>query len=258
MPRPTRPDGALLHRARALPASDLTDLAGEGGVLVIAPHPGDETLGCGAAIMAALADGRPVTVALLTSGEMTHPSSRTHPPRAMERLRQREFAEALARLESAAGGVSIARIILDLTHTEVPHDVDALAPIAERIAETARRGGVEAIWCTWGGDEHKDHVAAARLADLVEADLAGHGTRPLRRDYPIWGRFRDALPEEEILTFPLGEWQRAKAHAMVAYTSQLTHMVRDVPDGFVVPPAFTAHFATAPEIFLAPERRSGH
>lgn len=249
---PVKAAGALVTLARAGESAELPDLMGQGGILVVAPHPDDETLGCGAAIMAALAEGRRVVVALLTGGETSHPASRTFPPRAMEAVRRREFREALSRLSATAGGLPIAVHEFGESERPVPRDEEALAAVAGPLAATALEAGVDTIWCTWRGDPHLDHAAAARLADLVEARLARSGIRPVRRDYPIWGRFAQDLPEEAVLTFALGKWQRAKAHALVSYASQLTHFVRDDPRGFVMPPALTAHFASEPEIFLAP------
>ncbi len=249
---PERAEGALVRLAASLPAAPLEALAGNGGILVLAPHPDDETLGCGAAIMAALAAGRPVTVALLTGGGGSHPRSRDYPPEAMVALRRREFAEALARL-GAAGGASVESLYLDLPDTAVPHEATALAPIAARLRDRVVDGGIDTVWATWRGDPHTDHVAAARLADLLASRCAETGLTLTRRDYAVWGRFGAALPAGPVLAFPPGRWHAAKAHAMDAYASQLTPLVRDDPDGFVMPPALTRHFADAPEIFVAEE-----
>jgi len=246
---PVRASGALVTLARAGEASDLPALVGDGGILVLAPHADDETLGCGAAIMAALAEGRRVVVALLTGGNA---GAHGRSLRAASMLRRREFAEALARLSAGAGGRPIETICLGRQDRAVPQEREALARYADRLAETARDAGIDTIWSTWHGDGHSDHIAAARLADLVEARLADQGTRAVRRDYPIWGRFSDTLPEERVLTFALDRWQRAKAHALVSYASQISYFVRS--RSVVMPPALTAHFASAPEIFLAPAR----
>ena len=66
------------------------DLAGTGSVVVVAPHPDDETLGAGGLIAAAAAVGVPVHVLLLTRGERSHPDSPTTTPEAL--------AAAVARL----------------------------------------------------------------------------------------------------------------------------------------------------------------
>lgn len=249
---PQRAEGALVRLAASLPSAPLGALAGPGGILVLAPHPDDETLGCGAAIMAALAAGRPVTVALLTGGGASHPRSREYPPEAMVKLRRQEFALALARL-GEAGGAPIESRYLDLADAAVPHGEAGLSPVAASLCDMVLATRIDTVWATWRGDPHTDHVAAARLADLLVRRCAEAGRALTRRDYAVWGRFGDAPPASPVLAFAPGHWQAAKADAMEAYASQLTQLVRDDPDGFTMPPALTRHFAEAPEVFVAEE-----
>ena len=67
-------EGALLRAARGAPVVDVDALAA-GGVLVLAPHPDDETLGCGAALAAAVTAGYAVRVVAATDGDGSHPRS---------------------------------------------------------------------------------------------------------------------------------------------------------------------------------------
>ena len=261
---PERAEGALLDRARTRPRVPLDDLVGLGGVLVIAPHPDDETLGCGLAIRAALASGRDVGVLLLTGGGNSHPASRSHPPEAMKTLRRNEFARALAALSDglepaadAAGGDPgrLVQRTLDLPDGSVPHGADGLRDAAAEARDLAHEIAASALWCTWSGDPHADHLAASHLADMVGADW--HGAPPLRRDYAVWGRFRDAgsdVAADRVLPFEAPRHRAAKRAAMDAYASQLTPLIADDPTGFVMPRALVDHFASEPEVFLLPER----
>lgn len=53
---------AAFHRAwRQLPPRRLTDIVGDGTCLILAPHPDDDSLGCGGLIAACVAAGRPPT-----------------------------------------------------------------------------------------------------------------------------------------------------------------------------------------------------
>ena len=61
-------------------------------VLVVAPHPDDEVLGCGGSICVHVADGRRVAVAYLTFGENGSP---VHPPEVMGPIREAEAREAM-------------------------------------------------------------------------------------------------------------------------------------------------------------------
>ena len=88
-------------RSRALPERALvpmrtTDLTGN-VVLALAPHPDDESLGCGGALALHRAAGDPVKVVFVTDG--ARGDERGEDPRdAYVALRRREAAEACAAL----------------------------------------------------------------------------------------------------------------------------------------------------------------
>lgn len=68
---------------------DDTAAAGGRSTLVIAPHPDDETIGCGAAIARKRTAGTPVEVAVVTDGRHSHLSPLVSPTRLAE-LREAE------------------------------------------------------------------------------------------------------------------------------------------------------------------------
>ena len=261
---PTRPEGELIDLALARDPVPIDDLvASTGGVLAIAPHPDDETLGCGLALRSALAAGRDVAVLLLTGGGASHPGSARYPCENLKALRRAEFVRALDALSHGMpdGSGRLVHAMLDLPDGSVPHDGDhddLRAPLADaRVAalELARSVNAGTVWVTWSGDPHSDHVAAALLADGILRRWGG-GEQPLRLDYAVWGRFgaagREVSPAR-VLAFRSDPHLPAKRAAMRAYASQLTPMIDDDPDGFVMPPALVEHFAAAPEIFLVRE-----
>ena len=238
---PQRAEGALLDRAETATPASIDDLA-RGDVLVLAPHADDETLGCGQAIAAAVAAGRRVRIVLVTDGAASHPNSRSHPPPVLRALRRREFDRAVA----ALGGGEIETVALDLADASLRLS-DARA-IARCIAPHAE--GLEAgtLWAPWGGDPHCDHEAVAAAA----CHVAGASGMP-HWSYAVWGRFgaRD-VPEAACLRrFHEPALLDAKRRAADAYRSQLTELIADDPDAFVMPPALTRHFVETPEIFIA-------
>ena len=75
--------------------------AGGGGILVVAPHPDDEVLGCGGVMQHAVAEGVEITVALMTNGDASELAvifgDRQLPlsPEAYRRLGERRQGETL-------------------------------------------------------------------------------------------------------------------------------------------------------------------
>ena len=76
----------------------LDDIIGGGTCLILAPHPDDESLGCGGLIAACVAAGRPPLVAVLTDGAGSHPNSRTYPPDRLRAVRAQEVRTAVGML----------------------------------------------------------------------------------------------------------------------------------------------------------------
>ncbi len=128
-----------------------------GRVLVVAPHPDDESLGCGGT-MALLADtGASVTILTATDGEST--MGATGPPEQTARLRR---AEA----ERAAAAVGAAPRFLGLTDGGLAEQrAELTAALRTTIAELEP----EAVFAPWPLDDGSDHRAVAdALADAVD------------------------------------------------------------------------------------------
>lgn len=227
---------AVAHAAWASPEE-----IAPGDVLVLAPHPDDETLGCGQAIAAACASGRRVGIALVTGGENSHPGSLTHLGPAMKELRRREFCRAV----EALGKGSIESVELGFPDGKLERQDGKL--IADQLRTFADGLCPSAIWASWSGDPHCDHIATAAAAEILGSRLGV----PIW-SYAVWGRFGDrCVPSSSLLRrFDRPEWRRKKAEAMRAYRSQMGEVVHDDPDGFSLTPEEAAHFRDAPEILI--------
>ena len=87
---------AFFEAVKALPVAPLATLVPEGrGLVVVAPHPDDESLGCGGLIVQALADGRAVRVVIVSDGCGSHPNSKAYPHERLRALRESETVAAL-------------------------------------------------------------------------------------------------------------------------------------------------------------------
>ncbi len=233
----------LLQAADAAPVVEAGDLlAGRRRLVVVAPHPDDETLGCGTLLHAAAAAGVDCSVVCMTDGSASHPHSRKWPAPLLAALRRQELAAAVARL-----GVRAEIVWMGYPDTGLPCSGPAFEQAVERLSVSLPRDALVAG--TWAGDPHVDHVRSSAILDAVAAVRPDLATLA----YPIWGRFADApAPPDRIVRLASGDTGRAaKAAALACHASQMTHLIDDDPDGFVMPPEQQAHFLDAPEIFLA-------
>lgn len=127
-------------------------------VLVVAPHPDDETIGCGGTL-ALLADaGADVRVVVATDGEATIGSP--HTPEATAARRRREAVEACAIL-----GVG-APVFLGLPDGGL---VEHGAALASGIAAVHDAFDPQLVLTPWPLDRHPDHRrCAAVVGDVVD------------------------------------------------------------------------------------------
>ena len=238
----SQPVGSLLELARHAPRVAIDRLAPPGTVLIVTPHPDDETLGCGAAMAAAVAAGRRIAIILLTDGEGSHPQSAAYPPARLKALRLAELRAALAEL-TGTDDIPIERLSLPDGRSS-PADGERIDRAA--LERFAREQGASAVWSTWEQDPHCDHETAAALAGWLARRL----DIPLH-SFAVWGRFGERPVEGlKLRVFAPGGQLAAKRRAVAAHRSQTTGLIADDPAGFVMPPALLEHFIEAPEIFV--------
>ena len=249
---------------RDLPlAPNLAALVSEGPVLVLAPHPDDESLGCGGLLAACAEAGHPARVVVVSDGTGSHPNSRVWPAPRLAALRQRETQAALAAL-----GLNPARDLdfLGLPDRAVPSSGPALAKaVAALLAQPALSTLLAqptpwTVFATWPGDPHADHAASFAIARALVRVLPA-GTRLYA--YPVWGlAFAHLipgfpLPSEPVFTeAPRGfrldvtRYLPAKRQAVAAHLSQTTGLIDDDPSGFRLPPEALALAFRQHELFL--------
>jgi LmbE family N-acetylglucosaminyl deacetylase len=208
----------MLHAVVRLRARDVTaEIAGR-SALIIAPHPDDETIGCGATIMHKLAAGSTVTVLVVTDGRHSHTAV---PPERQGALRRAEMAEAARRLGLPPGAVHWAGLV----DGKVADDQDRLTEILVRLLDRLRP---DEVYVTCADEPHPDHAAAGRAARRACATVGV----PLA-EYPIWlwcswpmapgrrlGSTWDAI-RRRVVRVRLAGHADGKQHALHAYASQL-------------------------------------
>jgi LmbE family N-acetylglucosaminyl deacetylase len=231
-----------------LPLGGLTDIIGRGRCIVLAPHPDDESLGCGGLIAACVAAGRPPTVLILTDGTGSHPGSAAYLPDRLRALRQQEAISAVGALGLPADHVHF----LDQKDTAAPTQGPSFDAVVAMILRITPPALTTAILAPWRHDPHCDHAAAALVAEHVTA------LRDLRLvSYPVWGW--TLPPATEIEEQPRVGWRLdiarhlpAKRRAIGAHRSQYGGLITDDPTGFELPPNLLTVFDRPFETFLLP------
>lgn len=200
-------------------------------VLVVAPHPDDETIGVGATIAGLARQGARVRVLFLTDGEASHAG--------VLGLGERRAAEATEALTSL--GVPTGRSErLGWADGRLAGDIDGLAA-----AIAARVTAGDVVLSTWPGDGHPDHRAAGLVARQAAA-----GCGAAAWWYPVWAwhhepRGAALLQRAERVTAAPADLA-AKRRALCAYRSQLTDLLGPP----IVPPGFLAHHLRPYEVLV--------
>jgi LmbE family N-acetylglucosaminyl deacetylase len=203
-----------------------------GPLVVVAPHPDDETLGAGGLIHTwAVRHELPVVIVSVTDGEAACPEIQN-----LAAVRRGELEAA--RRELATGNIELLR--LSLPDGGVGEHREELATALIDI--TPDRATIIA---PFEQDGHPDHDAVGEVARVV-----AESRDAVLAQYPIWAWHR-ATPaifaDQALGSFPLSPAaQRAKQNAIRRYRSQLS----DRPGGAIVPAHVLQYFARPYEVFV--------
>lgn len=228
---------------------DITESLPNGTVLVFAPHPDDETLGCGATIARFTAKGQRVRIVCATDGSKASISKVISPER-LAAIRREELLKAAAKL----GVKSYEVIALNHPDGEADKHEDKMARAFAEQIKIAEPGLVLLpSLLEWSGD----HRAVARAC--VEA-MRQAGYRGRAFEYQVWfmplGLF-DLLAFWRLLRYRkvrAGEYLAVKRSAMAEHRSQLENLTGE-PDWFMFSDSLLSLFMRPYEVFY--ERRSG-
>ncbi|MCU1367390.1 MAG: hypothetical protein JWL72_2568 [Ilumatobacteraceae bacterium] len=198
-------------------------------VVVVSPHPDDESLGCGGLIATAVQRGHDVMVIAVTDGEAATQQVD------LGRTRRAELADALSCL---AGDNVISRVHLGLPDGRVADDVPALGDAIAALIEPT-----DLVVCPIIDDGHPDHAAVSRAATTAARRV---GCPAL--GYPVWAWHCHVPSQTSLKTatrLPLADDVLSRKRAAVScHRSQLEG--RDP----VVPPAMLARLLRPFEVVV--------
>ena len=221
-----------------------------GRVVVVAPHPDDESLGCGG-LVAHLADrGRSVRVVVVTDGTRSHVSE-TYPPLRLRAVRE---AEARSAVRALAGGGRVDVSLLRYPDCGLPQTgTPAFSAAVDSVSAMLRGWAADTLVVPWRRDPHCDHEGTWALFTASAHRLEAP---PRIVEYPVWAWTR--VGEAEAPRAGEGRPWRLdvsgvldrKRRAVAAHVSQTTRLIDDDPDGFILTPDVLAHFDRPYEIYL--------
>ncbi|WP_423920043.1 PIG-L family deacetylase [Frigoribacterium sp. 2-23] len=221
------------------------------GLIVVAAHPDDETLGAGGLIAVAGARGLPIVVIVASDGENSHPESPSTVPHELARLRRFEVSDAVAELAPDA----------DVRFVGLPdgslrdHTLDLSAVVDAELAALPVSGGDVLLVGTWSDDGHPDHTAVADVCAAAAAGFVGE-PRVVALSFPIWAWHwsrpdADDVPWSDALVLPLDEAVRAaKQRALARHVTQNKPLSEARGDEAILSPGLLEHFARPVEVFV--------
>lgn len=235
---------------QSLPLYPKTTVAEFGTTLIVAPHPDDETLGCGGAIALLAQFGHPVQVLVISDGTASHPNSRKYPEPKLRSLREQETLNALKLL----GIKRSALTFLGLKDSAVPTPGNTGFEQAVAQCQTYLTALTPATICLpWRRDPHADHRASWQIMAQAISNLL---ISPRILEYPIWSweqiEDHDLPTPQQVQAWRLdiSSVLPQKLAAIAQYRSQTTDLIDDDPDGFQLTPEVLAHFDRNWELYL--------
>lgn len=210
-------------------------------VVICAPHPDDEVLGCGGLIAMCAERGIPVVVVSITDGEACYPDDATWTRPALRAARRIELERALACLGLPARAVRR----LAIPDGEVAAGIDRIVDALLRLLQPD-----DVVFATAAFDGHPDHeatcTAARRAADTRGATLV---------EYPIWaGAFTPVPPgsmavRRRVRLALTDAAVDAKRAALACFETQLGTATPAV-EAPILPPAVLQRFLRRDETFF--------
>ena len=231
-------------------ATPLTDLKAIGSALVMAPHPDDESLGCGGTIALLRERGYAVYVLFVSDGTLSHPNSKAYPASRLRDLREQEAREALRLLRVDADACTFLRY----PDRRVPtsHDPGFSEAVA-RVAILLDEVKPTTVLMPWQRDPHPDHRACWQIG---QAAIQQSRAKPRVLEYLIWlwelGTPDDLpkLHERTVWRVDIESVMNQRNQAIEAHQSQVTRLIDDDPTAFYLSPELLRHFEPPHELLL--------
>ncbi len=217
--------------------------------LVLAPHPDDETLGCGGLIAMLRNKGANVFVIVTTDGSQSHPNSKAFPPKKVTLMRKEEVLGALHIL-----GVSKQNVeFFDGKDASLPGKGEpGFDLLVDKLISGIEKYRPQLILVPYQLDPHCDHRATWQILQQALKSFKEIGVW----EYPIW--LYELAEKHDIPTLKKGELKKVnirnflslKKKAITSHISQTTSTINDDPTGFMLTEEVIKHFTTDFEFYI--------
>jgi LmbE family N-acetylglucosaminyl deacetylase len=195
-------------------------------ILVFAPHPDDETLGCGGLIAAKRSQQIPVHVVVITDGQGSHPFVDGFSSSEIATIRKQEAIAALDKL-----GVESNQVFFldqpDGTLNRLPET--QYQALIQQICQLLINLNPQEVYVTHAKDCHTDHEATFAA---VQVAIAQTGINVQLFQYPIWLLWDGLLGKHYQPADLVGAYRLdissvlpQKQQALQAYASQIKPLV---------------------------------
>jgi len=205
-----------------------------GNLMVLAPHPDDESLGCGGLIASLRQSGKTVHIIFMTSGSASHPNSKEYPPNRLAEIREKEAEKACEVLGIEKENIQFRRLGDSKMHALRKEEIEN---IGKELAEIFSSGEFSSLALPWRRDPHSDHIATNRIGESI---LNYIGSDVTKVEYPVWlwknGKEEDWPLFDEVLPYRLkiDDVYHLKWEAIYSHKSQLGLVIQDDSSGFVL------------------------
>ena len=208
-------------------------------LMIVAPHPDDESFACGGLISSSRINGRQVSVAFVTDGGASHQACNCNmPPRILGSIRRRLAVQA----DSILGVDESSLIWLDLRDGGIPdrHDKD-FKMACNLLADSFQKINPCAVFAPHFMDVWPDHVATSHI---VQNAISIYGKPVILYYYPVWlffktkFRYFSKIGQLRIINLNIADVIQNKDEAIKCYTREVNPVcgkpyVGKLPPGFV-------------------------
>ncbi len=220
-----------------------------GTTVVLAPHQDDEALGCGGTIALLRKAKKHVHVIFVSNGSMSHPNSKAYPKEERIALREKEAIDSLEVLGVSPSDITFLRLQDgDVPTPKMPGFNEAVLLLLQQLQSLKPL----TLLVPWKRDPHKDHRATW---DILQGALQQYRSTVRVLQYFIW-LWERSQPEDLPTTNQQILWKVdietvtvLKEKAIMKHVSQVTRLIDDDPQGFMLSPEVLAHFSGNEELF---------